>query len=279
MASRTAAARRRRQKKRTRMRILVILCLVLVAIATGWLIGIGARLVHDLLHPDQGIYTIAVDAGHGGTDVGANGVIQECDMTAQTAELLYQLLDADPHYRPCRTRDSYDTTAEPSERVAEANRRRADLLISIHGNSAGDETVRGFECYPVTPGRKYHEKSLRFAQLLAGQMADAGASLRGTEGIRYAYYVDGQKVIVDGVEDDTREEDTFTILEEARCPAVLVEQCFVTSPEDVAQYAGESGCALCADRYYRAICAYFGTEPYPAPESAADSGSSAADAP
>ena len=54
---------------------------------------------------------------------------------------------------------------------------------------------------------------------------------------------------------------TFGVLEQAGCPAVLAEQCFVTNAEDVAAFAGEEGCRRAAEVYYRAICRYFGTQP------------------
>ena len=60
----------------------------------------------ELFRPDVGDppYTIAVDAGHGGDDPGATGVVVERDMTAATAEALTRWLDADPNYIPAATR-------------------------------------------------------------------------------------------------------------------------------------------------------------------------------
>ena len=40
-------------------------------------------------------YTIALDPGHGGWDVGAEGVIQEVELTERTAEELAVILKAD----------------------------------------------------------------------------------------------------------------------------------------------------------------------------------------
>ena len=52
-------------------------------------------------------------------------------------------------------------------------------------------------------------------------------------------------------------------MERPACPAVLVEQCFLTNYSDVENWTGEAGCARAARIYYEAICAYFGTEPLP----------------
>lgn len=206
-------------------------------------------------------YIVAVDAGHGGSDTGAIGVIEERDMTAQTAQRLTELLEADENYIPVQTRASYDTTAKPSERVAQANAQGADLILSIHGNSAAS-SAGGFECYPITPGRANHEESMYFARLIAAGMQQAGQHLRGKGGVRYIYYGENdEKRIVEISDASVHEETTFTILEYAECPSVLAEQCFVTNAEDVDRFGDEDGCALSARIYYEAICAYFGTEP------------------
>lgn len=208
-------------------------------------------------------YTIAVDAGHGGADPGAVGVILERDMTAATAQALIRLLENDENFIPVETRESYDSTAAPIERAEYANRQNPDLLLSIHGNSSPNSTeASGFECYPVTPGRTWHTESLTFAQKLASEMEAAGNSLRGQGGIRYLYYnEENEKILAEANNTQIREEGTFTILEEAECPAVLVEQCFVTNADDVDRFGDADGVERAAQAYYRAICNYFGVAP------------------
>lgn len=128
-------------------------------------------------------YRIVIDAGHGGSDPGARGVVQESEMTAATAEALSAWLERDPNYIPLTIRESYNSTAKPAERAAAANAQDPDLLLSIHGNSAPEgSSAAGFECYPAVPGRAYHQESYYFAKQLAGAMQAAGASLPGTRG-------------------------------------------------------------------------------------------------
>lgn len=210
-------------------------------------------------------YRVCIDAGHGGSDPGARGVVEEKEMTAQTSEALLALLEADPNYIPLRSRESYDVTAKPSERAEAINAQSPQLLLSIHGNSAANgSTAAGFECYPAVPGRTWHQESFYFAKLLAGGMQSIGARLRGRGGVRYIYYLENdQKQLVENTYTQVRPERSFTLLEDVDCPAVLAEQCFVTNDEDVEHFGSEQGCKTVARIYYEAICTYFGTEPLP----------------
>lgn len=119
-------------------------------------------------------YRVVIDAGHGGADPGARGVIEEKDMTAATASELIRLLQQDSNFIPLQTRDSFDETATPAQRAARADEQAPQLLLSIHGNSAANgSTASGFECYPAVPGRTWHQESFYFAQLLAKGMQAA----------------------------------------------------------------------------------------------------------
>lgn len=265
-AKRRAARRRRKAAVRiTGLAVGLLAFLALAYLAGASLLGSLADRKKD--DPNAPRYTgtapfvVAIDAGHGGGDVGAVGLLNECDMTAATAAELTALLEADPNFTPVQTRADYNTAAQPAERAAEANRQKAQLLLSIHGNSDPSGTAFGFESYPVPPGRARHTNSLAFAEMLAGQMQAAGQTLRAGNGIRYAYYEGSEKILVDSSDATERDEPTFGILEKADCPAVLAEQCFVTNADDVAAFGGEEGCKAAARCYYYAICAYFDTQP------------------
>ena len=210
-------------------------------------------------------YRVAIDAGHGGSDPGARGVVEEKQVTAATAAALLQWLEEDSNYIPLQTRESFDETATPAQRAAAASAQSPQLLLSIHGNSAANgSSAAGFECYPSVPGRTWHAESYYFAQKLAEGMQNAGAHLRGRGGIRYIYYLENdQKQLVENTYTQVRPERSFTLLEDVDCPAVLAEQCFVTNDEDVEHFGSEQGCKTVARIYYEAICTYFGTEPLP----------------
>jgi N-acetylmuramoyl-L-alanine amidase len=93
--------------------------------------------------------TIALDAGHGGTDPGAVNEhpdfgVYEKDMTRAAAESLKKRLEKDGA-QVAMVRKG-DETLSLQERVVRANASGADVLISIHHNSAGP-AVNGTESF------------------------------------------------------------------------------------------------------------------------------------
>lgn len=208
------------------------------------------------------VHVVAVDPGHGGDDVGAEGLgFYEDEMTWQTAQELMTLLQADDRFDPRLTREEEETVT-PTERAAQVREMNAELLLSIHGNSDPIYGSAGYECYPVPPGRARNADSVRFGELLAQGFEGAGASLRGENGVRYLYYDDnGDKWITEASDPEVHWEFSFTLLEQCGCPAVLSEQCFVTNSADVAAFGSDTGCRTSARIYYEAICDWFGLTP------------------
>lgn len=260
---RAAVARRRRALVRVAALAAATAAFLGLAYAAGRLLARPAREETPSAPRYTGTapFTVAVDAGHGGKDNGAVGLAVEKELTAATAAELTALLEADPNFTPAATRADYDEAATPSQRAEAANQQGAQLLVSIHCNSDPTGTASGLECYPLPPASARHANSLFFAQSIAAEMQAAGQTLRGTQGIRYAYYSGNEKILVDAGGAESYDLPTFGILEKAACPAVLVEQCFVTCEADVAAFGTEEGCRTAARCYYRAICTYFDTQP------------------
>ena len=91
---------------------------------------------------------IAVDAGHGGNNIGATGItsnIQEKDYTLLIAKELAKAL-RQKKAKVVMTRVN-DTTLSMPERIYFLKQQNPDLLISIHLNSASKDSVRGVSTY------------------------------------------------------------------------------------------------------------------------------------
>jgi N-acetylmuramoyl-L-alanine amidase len=91
---------------------------------------------------------IAVDAGHGGTNIGATGIvtgIQEKDYTLLIAKELEKAL-RQKKAKVIMTRIN-DTTLSMPERIRFLKQQNPDLLLSVHLNSSSSDTVRGVSTY------------------------------------------------------------------------------------------------------------------------------------
>lgn len=211
---------------------------------------------------NKNLPVIAIDPGHGGTDPGSEGSgLWEYEMTWQVANELVDLLEQDGRYAPVLTiteeesQNSDMPRVEPAERAQRANDAGAVLLFSIHGNSEPSGTADGFECYAIPPGQQYHDESVALARLTAQKITQTGQPLRGQDGVRYIYFdTYDNRMVYESSDETPRNEPTFRLLTDADCPAVLVEQCFLTNTQDAARLATPSGAKQAAKAYYEAIC-------------------------
>jgi N-acetylmuramoyl-L-alanine amidase len=92
---------------------------------------------------------IAVDAGHGGDNSGASGVTSnryEKELTLLIAQELEKALKKAGVKQVYMTRRA-DTSLGMSERILALREWRPDLLVSVHLNSAGSDTVSGTSTY------------------------------------------------------------------------------------------------------------------------------------
>ena len=91
--------------------------------------------------------TVAVDAGHGGTDHGAtHKKIYESEITLAIARELQNLLSTDPEFTTFLIRDDNNSWELP-QRVKKARENEAQLFVSIHANSSPDPKSSGMEVY------------------------------------------------------------------------------------------------------------------------------------
>jgi N-acetylmuramoyl-L-alanine amidase len=91
--------------------------------------------------------TVVIDAGHGGSDVGAKGFsgVFEKDVSLAVARNLAVRLRA-RGLTVVMTRDA-DVRVPLEQRTAIANDARGDLFVSIHANASADTSIHGSETY------------------------------------------------------------------------------------------------------------------------------------
>src|SRR5688572_421030 len=92
--------------------------------------------------------SIAIDAGHGGTNLGANGTtsgILEKNYTLLFAKELQKILKKQK-IKVVMIRET-DTTIDNKDRVLWAQQNNPDIFISFHLNSSGRDYIRGASTY------------------------------------------------------------------------------------------------------------------------------------
>jgi N-acetylmuramoyl-L-alanine amidase len=195
---------------------------------------------------------IVIDPGHGGHDSGAVGPdgLYEKDVVLDIALKLKQILSADPNYEVFLTRDS-DVFIPLAERTAIANRKHADLFVSIHANASPHRDARGVETYFLnwTNDEETMKVAARENQISLKQMkemkqqtdvldvmlSDLARDNKRDESMALANYV--QKKLVNGIDKDNPHVVNlgvkwalFYVLFGARMPSVLVEVSFISNP-------------------------------------------------
>ena len=95
-------------------------------------------------------YVIVVDAGHGGKDPGCigKGGTREKDIVLSVAKKLKNKLDSNG-FKTYLTRDG-DKYLKLADRAAIAEKRKADLFISLHANANPSRKMKGFSIYTLS---------------------------------------------------------------------------------------------------------------------------------
>lgn len=179
---------------------------------------------------------IAIDAGHGGRDSGTENKrlkLNEKTFTLDVARRLKVALE-NLGYRTVFTRGS-DAYVSLEKRPELANRHGADLFISIHFNSLGNNAqVHGVETYAFTP---------------AGQRSTVAQVHRAAEekphpgnrsdhwNILLATSIHRELIEDLGALDRGVKRARFAVLNSIRCPAVLVEAGFLSSSSEAKKIA------------------------------------------
>lgn len=195
---------------------------------------------------------IVIDAGHGGKDSGAIGANneKEKDIVLKTTHYLESYLK-NLGYVVYLTR-SDDTYIPLKERTSMANRKNADLFVSIHANAAPKGRAmeaKGIETYFLSPARSDRAKgvaALENKEDISAMDSYASQDILLTL-LNREKTISSQKMAIDiqghmlhqvkktfgnDVIDNGVREGPFWVLVGAQMPAVLVEMGYISHPDE-----------------------------------------------
>jgi N-acetylmuramoyl-L-alanine amidase len=209
-------------------------------------------------------FTVAIDPGHGGTNLGAAGLrpgLYEKQVTLEIARRMHRRLASDRSIRVVLCRDR-DVMVPNRARVRCANEAGARLFVSLHANASPEAkrgSQRGFELY-VLPASMVEEDA-EAAALTAPTDADAAWSahhVRATaaESLAAARRIEWQLTDALGADRDRGVKQSgamLDVLQGLKMPAVLVEVGFIDHPVEGRQLAEPAVQAELADAIADAI--------------------------
>lgn len=241
--------------------------------------------MHYFLSILLSVFTVVIDAGHGGNDPGAVGrKVKEKDLNLSVALKLGKLIEeqySKEDVRVVYTRKD-DRFLPLQERADIVNKAGADLFICIHTNAAENRNVRGAETFVL--GTEKMDKNLDVAMR-------ENAVIKLEENYETTYqgfdpnsidsyimfelmqngYMDQSLRYAMGLQrhfsDTLRRADrgvrqaAFWVLLKSACPSVLVEMGFISNQEEEAYLASAKGQDEMAGAMFKAFGQFYRKPP------------------
>jgi N-acetylmuramoyl-L-alanine amidase len=214
-----------------------------------------------------GVRTVAIDAGHGGDDIGARGSAgaMEKDIALAVARRLRAAVEARLGLRVVMTRDD-DRNVNVENRSALANNNKADLFVSLHANASFRPEVSGATIYVAS----FNQSDLSAEGAGAERLPVFGGGLRTIDVVPWNLaqiaHRDESERFARTVSDALGgrvalaprpiEHAPLRVLESANMPAVLLEMGYLTNGPQESALAGNDLQNLIAQSLLDAIVRY-----------------------
>ncbi|MDH5230688.1 MAG: N-acetylmuramoyl-L-alanine amidase [Gammaproteobacteria bacterium] len=209
---------------------------------------------------------VAIDAGHGGEDPGANGAkgTQEKIVVLKIARKLERLLNQETGIKPVMIRKG-DYYISLRKRIALAREAKADLFVSIHADAFHNPRVRGSSVFILSPKGASDEASRWLAERENAADLIGGVSLDDKDNVLASVLLDLSLVGTIDVSSQVASEVLqemrkvghmhqrqvqsagFVVLKSPDIPSMLIETAFISNPKEEKR--------LNSDRYQQKLAA------------------------
>lgn len=206
----------------------------------------------------DGVFTIVLDPGHGGSDPGALGFgLRESDLTLSIGKYCQQTLSQYAKTKVYMTRTS-DTFVDLKPRADFAKSVGADLFVSLHINSSSASSANGAEIWVPSPGTwfpAFNGVGEDLACEMLSKLKALGLADRDTAWDNYEvngekkYYPDGSWA------------DSLSVIRncrEAGIMAILVEHGFISNQSDAKFLSSEANLKKLGEADAQGIVDYYG---------------------
>lgn len=226
------------------------------------------------------VFTVVIDAGHGGEDPGAIGTrgSYEKNITLAIARRLQQLVDAKPGMQAVLTRKG-DYFVPLYQRVAIARRAQADLFVSIHADAFVRPEANGSSVYVLSESGATSTAARWLAQReneadliggvnlakqeghLARTLLDLSQTATINDSLKLGAAVLSQLDGVNRLHKPNVEQAGFAVLRSPDVPSILVETAFISNPDEERRLNEASYQNKMAEAILRGIEQYFDNNP------------------
>ena len=227
-------------------------------------------------------FTVILDAGHGGQDIGATrtyselGKLNEKDITLAVTLLVGEKLEKNKDFKVIYTRktDSYPSL---TERTNLANKTKADLFVSMHCNSSRGTEANGTETFVQGPNQNKENLEVAKAEndviyldeqdreTFASYDPNSPESLIALK-IQQSKYLESSLLVGSFVEENFVNKDkrfsrgvkqqNLHVLRRNAMPSILIEMGFISNYNDAQYMASSQGQKEIAESIYQAIVSY-----------------------
>jgi N-acetylmuramoyl-L-alanine amidase len=262
---------------------------------------VASRQAAALLNGQRKV-VIAIDAGHGGKDSGAQGAggTQEKDITLAVARDLAAQINRQPGMSAVLTRNS-DAFIPLKRRYQIARDNSADLFVSIHADSFTSSDAKGSSVWVLSPRGKTNAAARWLADGQNRADLIGGVSLDDKDDglakvlldLQQGYAMQASDAVAGNVLEALGklgpthrgyvERANFVVLRSPDVPSILVETAFISNPREERRLRDPAHQRLLAGAVMRGVKNYFESTPPPgtwfAAQAAARQGETVADAP